>query len=93
MPVADAMCAVSELFRLAKPGGCVLLTVDPTDDEYESEPHKINADGDYCYCGGKWDGMVFHPYTPAEAARLTAAFPGRTVIADNGGFLIVLDKK
>ncbi len=93
LPIADAMHAVSALFRLARSGGCVVLTVDRTDEEYESEPHKINADGDYCYCGGKWNGMVFHPYTPLEAARLTAAFSDRHVIANDGGFLIVLEKK
>ena len=65
---SDAAAAVKELCRITKPGGIVIFTVDALDEEYQTEPHSVNADGDHLYTGGKWKGMVFHPYT-AETVR------------------------
>ncbi|MBQ9535904.1 MAG: GNAT family N-acetyltransferase [Clostridia bacterium] len=70
MPIRDATAAADELLRITRPGGCVLLTLDGTDDEYEAQPHERNADGDYLFTDGKWKGMVFHPYSPDEVKRL-----------------------
>lgn len=70
MPKADGVAAVRELYRITKPGGLLLLTLDDTDGEYESEAHTVNADGDYLFTGGKWDGMVFHPYREPEIAQM-----------------------
>ena len=49
---------------------------------------EINADGDYVYTGGKWNGMVFHPYT-ADAAR--ELVPNGTIctITDDSGALTI----
>ena len=63
---ADAVMAVKELCRITKPGGIVWFTLDALDDEYETETHIINADGDYVFTDGKWNGMVFHPYREEE---------------------------
>ena len=71
MPLKDAQRAVPELCRITRPGGCVIISVDRPDEEYEREPHTVNGDGDYLYTEGKWKGRVHHPYTPEELGRLT----------------------
>lgn len=66
----DAQVAVSELFRITKPGGILLFTVDSLDEEYEAEPHTVNSHGDYIFTSGKWEGMVFHPYSHSEIRHI-----------------------
>lgn len=66
MTKADAKLALKELLRLTKNDGYVIVTVDSLDDEYVSEPHIVDADGNYCFNAGKWNGMVFHPYDKKE---------------------------
>ncbi len=92
LPRADAAAAVKELCRITKPGGVVIFTADPLDEEYRTEPHRVNVDGDYVYTAGKWKGMVFHPYT-AETVR--AIVPEGTLceITDTSGKLTVLLRK
>jgi 2-polyprenyl-3-methyl-5-hydroxy-6-metoxy-1,4-benzoquinol methylase len=91
MPFRQAVAAVEELLRIVRPGGCVLLTLDASDEEYESERHTVNSDGDYVYTDGKWQGMVFHPYTPGEIERLTQGRGARLLCASETGFSVVLD--
>lgn len=67
---SDGSAAIRELLRITAPGGLVLISVDHTDEEYEWEPHFINDDGDYVFTQGKWEGMVFHPYTARELVPL-----------------------
>ena len=92
MPIRDSMAAVKELLRIVRPGGCVLMTLDGTDEEYEVEPHTVNPDGDYLFSGGKWNGMVFHPYSPGEINRLLNRQIPTILKADENGFLVVLEK-
>lgn len=70
MPRVQAKAAIRELLRITAPGGLVCVGVDHSDEEYEAEPHFLNADNDYIFTQGKWNGMVFHPYTPQELAEL-----------------------
>lgn len=86
---ADAALAVQELCRITKPGGVVLFTLDASDEEYETQPHTVNADGDYLFTSGKWRGMVFHPYSREE---VSAIIPSGTAceIAEKDGELTVL---
>lgn len=93
MPIRDTVAALDELLRIVRPGGCVLLTLDRTDAEYESEPHTVNSDGDYLYNGEKWEGMVFHPYTPDGIGRLTQGRKARLLTADERGFTVILEKE
>ncbi len=93
LPIREGIAAVTELLRIVRPGGCVLLTLDRTDDEYESEPHAVNRDGDYTYTGGKWKGMAFHPYTPDEIERLTRGREARLLAAGESGFAVILEKE
>lgn len=70
MRMADGILAVRELYRILKPEGILLATLDSLDSEYETEPHVINSDGDFLFTDGKWNGMVFHPYGEEELYRL-----------------------
>ena len=91
MPLADAAAAVRELLRITRPGGCAVFTLDAADEEYERAPHRVSPDGDYLFTGGKWAGMVFHPYT---VAGLAALIPGGDyrVLDDSGGFTVAVEK-
>lgn len=66
----DAKNAIRELFRITKPGGTILFTVDTLDEEYETQPHTVNSDGDFLFTSGKWEGMVFHPYGERELLQI-----------------------
>ena len=92
MAIRDGAAAVKELLRIVQPGGCVLMTLDRTDKEYESEPHTVNADGDYLFSGGKWNGMVFHPYSPEEISRLVGGQDIKLMKSNESGFLVVIEK-
>ena len=92
LPIRIGKASISELLRITRPGGCVLLTLDRTDAEYESEPHVGNADDDYIYTDGKWKGMVFHPYSLEEIGKLTSGYRARLLSSTESGFLLVLEK-
>ncbi len=91
MPIKQGIDAVKELLRIVKPGGCVLLTLDATDSEYESEPHEINKDGDYLFIRGKWNGMAFHPYSALEIKRVTDGIKYNMLPSNENGFIVALD--
>ena len=93
MPIRQGIEAVNELLRIVRPGGCVLLTLDVTDSEYESEPHETNDDGDYLFHGGKWDGMVFHPYSVHDIDKLANGIRSKVLSSDNHGFIVVFEAK
>ena len=92
LPIEAASLALRELLRIVKPGGCVLLTLDLSDEEYETEPHETNAAGDYCFTAGKWAGMVFHPYSRREIERLTEGLDALPVEETEGGFTVLVEK-
>lgn len=87
-----AVRAIVELYRIIRAGGVLLLTLDPLDREYETEPHTVNSDGDYVYTAGKWKGMVFHPYTARELRGLLSD-DADCDIADENGELTVWIRK
>lgn len=66
----DGIAAIQELYRITKPGGILLITLDHPDREYEEEPHSVNSDGDFLFAAGKWEGMVFHPYQEWEIKQM-----------------------
>lgn len=73
MSKKDAAIAIQELYRITKPGGIVLFTVDYLDSEYETETHIVNEDGDFVFTEGKWKGMIFHPYSKEEIIQMIPA--------------------
>ena len=91
MPIRQGIATVNELARIVCPGGCVLLTMDVTDDEYESEPHTTNEDGDYLFHQGKWNGMVFHPYSVRDIEILANDKTYEILSADERGFIVALN--
>lgn len=70
MTKKDGAAAIKELYRITRPGGIIFLTFDFLDQEYISETHTINNDGDFLFTKGKWQGMVFHPYHQQEILAL-----------------------
>lgn len=92
MPLKDGIAAVQELFRIVKDGGAVIITLDRSDGEYEAEPHTVNADGDYLFSGGRWDGMVFHPYSEEQLSLLAGAGTVERLEAGEEGFVLFLSK-
>ena len=91
MPIRQGIEAVNELLRIVRPGGCLLLTLDMTDSEYESEPHETNDEGDCFYHDGKWDGMVFHPYSVRDIDKLTYGLKSKVLSSDSHGFIVALE--
>ncbi len=91
MPIGHGIEAVKELLRIVRPGGCILLTLDMTDSEYESEPHETNEDGDYSFTRGKWRGMVFHPYSAHDIDKLANTSSHRILSSGDHGFIIVIE--
>ncbi len=93
MPIKKGIDAVKELKRIVRPGGSVLLTLDSTDSEYESEPHEITDEGDYVFINGKWNGMVFHPYSKNEIITLSDGMEYRIISSDDSGYIVVFTVK
>lgn len=89
---ADAIAAIVELCRITKPGGIVLFTLDSLDEEYETELHRVNADGDYVFTEGKWNGMIFHPYTREEIGEMIPAGVKYEISDSDGELRILLQK-
>lgn len=87
MVKSDGMNAIRELCRITKPGGVIVITLDHLDEEYETEPHIVNADGDYVFTAGKWEGMVFHPYSEREITEMIPA--GTTCYVENGDEIVI----
>ncbi|MBR6787522.1 MAG: dihydrofolate reductase [Clostridia bacterium] len=88
----DAMLAIHELYRIVRPGGVLLITLDHLDEEYEKEPHRINQDGDYLFSDGKWKGMCFHSYDLQEIKALIPDGAAYEVI-DSDGILLKIIKQ
>ncbi len=92
IPFAIGIAAIKELYRITKPNGKIIFTLDALDEEYEHEPHRVNLDGDYEFTGGKWEGMAFHPYTSDELGRLVQVGTFRQVSLEDGGLLVIVAK-
>ena len=90
MPIRQAVLAIKELLRITKPGGSVILTLDGSDEEYESEPHTVSKDGDYLFNDGKWNGMVFHPYSEAEIEKLTNGYSVKHIDRIDDGYVVII---
>ena len=92
MTKSDAKLAMKELLRLTRKDGFVIVTVDSLDDEYVSEPHIVDADGNYCFTDGKWNGMVFHPYSESELQDIVGDNVEYHISTLEDGFMLVCRK-
>lgn len=88
----EAVKAILELCRITRPGGLVLFTLDPLDEEYRTQPHVLNENGDYLYTAGKWRGMVFHPYSREEISALVPTGVSSTITERAGSLTVLLQK-
>lgn len=88
----DGMAAIQELYRITRPGGIILITLDHLDREYETETHIVNADGDFLFTEGKWEGMVFHPYHEQELIPMIPSGAICQVEDSEEGILVELRK-
>lgn len=93
MTKENAQLALRELYRIVKPGGIAIFTLDFPDEEYGKEPHEKNADGDFVYTSGKWAGMVFHPYTYEEIKQILPKKAKYTIVQNNDHFFVTLRKQ
>lgn len=93
MRKADARRAVRELYRITKPGGTLLFTLDGMDAEYEQEPHCVTEEGDYLFESGKWEGMVFHPYRREEVPEIIEVKAAVQTRELSDGLLVLLKKE
>ena len=89
----DARLALLELYRIVRPGGIVIYTLDFSDEEYDREPHDKNGDGDLVYTNGKWDGMVFHPYSFEEIVEILPEIDRYDIEQGNDHYMVILQKK
>lgn len=74
MSVGDAKSALSELCRIPKPGGIIMVSFDRAEEDDLAMPHELMGDGSILYTSGGRRGMIFHPYDEAEAYRLLEGF-------------------
>lgn len=93
MTMDNARFALLELYRIVKPGGVVVFTLDFPDEEYDREPHEKNADGDLIYTDGKWDGMVFHPYSNEEIRKILPQTDRYHIEQGDDHYMVILQKK
>ena len=75
MTRADAGAALTELCRIVRPGGLVLLSFDTAEEADYAAPHETLPDGSLLYTGeGKRSGMIFHPYDREAIRSLVAGY-------------------
>lgn len=91
---ADAGCALTEMLRIVKPGGFVLLSFDTPEEDDFSVPHKVLSDGSMVYGPeSEREGMIFRPFDDAKVLTLTAGHSVTRKWRSRKGDLIVLLQK
>ena len=72
----DSQKALSELMRIIKPEGLLLLSFDKPDEEDYQCAHDLLPDGTMLYTeDSSREGMLYHPYDIEKIASLTNAYP------------------
>lgn len=92
MSKVSALKSVTELLRITKHGGIVIFTLDSLDEEYITETHIVNTDGDFEYTDGKWKGMIFHPYTKETVHDIIPKNVLTEIVNENGELTVILNK-
>ena len=92
MTKTDAQHAMKELLRITRKDGLVIVMVDSLDEEYVTEPHIVDDEGNYCFTEGKWNGMVFHPYDENELRDIVGDNVEHHISAIEDGFMLICKK-
>lgn len=67
MTTADAQKALTELYRITRPGGLILVSFDTPEESDREMAHEVLADGSLLYADNTpRAGMIFHPYGREE---------------------------
>lgn len=81
MTIADAQKALSELFRITRPSGLILVSFDTPEESDQEMDHEVLEDGSLRYADGTSKaGMIFHLYGKEEIDLLLA---GKDVIYEH----------
>ncbi|MDE7221552.1 MAG: class I SAM-dependent methyltransferase, partial [Oscillospiraceae bacterium] len=73
MTAADAQRALSELYRITRPWGLILVSFDTPEESDREMDHEVLEDGSLRYADGtSRAGMIFHPYGEEEIDLLLA---------------------
>lgn len=72
---ADTYRALTELFRIVKPGGFLVLSFDAAEEDDFACPHELLSDGSMVYKDGTpRAGLLFRPYDEERIAALTGGY-------------------
>lgn len=70
MTVDDAKKGLTELSRIVRKDGLLVLAFDSLEEDDLELAHTVMPDGSLLYTQGKRTGMIFHPFTEQELSEL-----------------------
>ena len=70
MTVDDAKKGLTELSRIVKKDGLLVLAFDSLEEDDLGLAHTVMQDGSLLYTQGKRAGMIFHPFKEQELSEL-----------------------
>ena len=70
MTVDDAKKGLTELSRIVRKDGLLILAFDSLEEDDLELAHTVMPDGSLLYTQGKRTGMIFHPFTEQELSEL-----------------------
>lgn len=70
MTVDDAKKGLTELSRIVRKDGLLVLAFDSLEEDDLELAHTVMPDGSLLYTQGKRTGMIFHPFTKQELSEL-----------------------
>ena len=70
MTVDDAKKGLTELSRIVRKDGLLVLAFDSLEEDDLELAHTVMPDGSLFYTQGKRTGMIFHPFTEQELSEL-----------------------
>ena len=69
-----------------------IIAVEGQTISIDAETDTVTVDGDYVFTAGKWNGMVFHPYSPDEIHSLVPGISMKAFASADSGTVVVFEK-